>query len=197
MCIKKNNPGCDPCEPCELQECEGEGFLTNTEVTIANTPATRQFTTRINGVEYQVTYEGYDFINGTYNLTPDENCNYFNLYIEFMVTVTVEWRTIFDFDCYCGGYDQGPNTCEVPMRLIIDEGTIVVEYDQYRQSEIDCTPASIPLFLNLMWNFFIQRDSNWCVEKDSELTLSGGICFTPCLDTAVGINVNWTPTITP
>jgi hypothetical protein len=83
------------------------------------------------------------------------------------------------------------------MLLVISESGIDVAYDQNREDEIDCTPASIPLFLDLMWNFGIERDSNWCVEKDSELTLSGGICFTPCLDTAVGINVNWTPTITP
>jgi hypothetical protein len=82
--------------------------------------------------------------------------------------------------------------------MVISESGVAVEYDKSRESEIDCVDdIQFSPFLDLMWNFAIERDSNWCVEKDSELTLSGGICFTPCLDTAVGINVNWTPTITP
>jgi hypothetical protein len=49
----------------------------------------------------------------------------------------------------------------------------------------------------MTWETIIQRMSNWCVEHDEELTLSGGLCFTDCGDTAVGVNVNWLPTIEP
>lgn len=199
MCIKKNNPGCDPCEPCELLDC-GTGVLSNTEVTISSTPATRQYTYRSGGVEYQVTYEGYDFINGTYNLTPDADCNYFNLIIGFDVDITVRWTSTLDPGaCNCTGYDEGPITCTVPMELIISEGGISVSYNVLGgfSAATDCdTGTAFPNFLNQIWEFSITRNSSWCVEHDEELTISGGLCFTDCGDTATGVNVNWTPTIT-
>jgi hypothetical protein len=127
MCIKKNNPGCDPCEPCELQECEGEGFLTNTEVTISGFPATRQLTIRGGSIsgERRVTWSGFDVLNDSYSLVPDEDCNYSDTVIDFDVTVTWSINRFPDDPCDCLDYDE-LITCTWPYRAFIGHGGIAV-----------------------------------------------------------------------
>jgi hypothetical protein len=200
MCIKKNNPGCDPCEPCELQDCE-TGKLTNTEVTISGFPATRQLTLRGGSIsgERRVTWSGFDQINDVYNLTPDENCNYFILEVDFDVTVTWSINRFPDDPCDCLDYDE-LITCTIPFRLTVSEGGISVT----RRSLGTTTPCesgtiapSSGQLADMEWNTIIARNSNWCTEHEESLTISGGICFTDCGDTAVGVNVEWVPTITP
>lgn len=198
MCIKKNNPGCDPCEPCELTQCES-GSLTGVDIEVSGIPATRQLTIRSGFTERRVTWSGFDILNGLYSLEVDEDCNYLDTIIDFDVTVTWGINRTPDDPCDCLDYDE-EITCVWPYRASIGWGGFgfISIWDGF---EAICESGTLlpnsQQFNDMLWETAIARNGNWCSPLTENLTLSGGICFSDCGDTAVGITVEWTPVITP